>query len=517
MGGAIRVQKNLKIDTRNNVTAELARWTGDVSHNADGSLSLSAEGSFTMNSPLTGGNVSASLSCTVIPRASTFKTGTSSIEPGASVNIKLSPADDSFSHKISLSLGKKSLVKSLSKGVKSTDITVPTSWAEEITTSKSGNILIKLQTYKDASEIGSKSGTLTLEIPETDEYLPSFSLQMLPISESVPEEWGVYVRGKSSVKVSVCDASYKHSAVFSSVSVKVGEIVKNTAPVEMPLTSAGEVQISVTLCDSRGFKRTVTSTVEVIDYYAPCVNINKLFRCDEDGTENASGTYLAAEFTNRFSSIGGKNSSAVTLRYRKTGETSYISFENVTSVFVFGEGTISPSASYEVEFLTEDSLTEAPRSFVRRISSADIPFNIKSGGKGAAFGCYAENDNELTVAYDLKVCGKIKSEDVVSEIVLSDNVELVKGKVLYYKALGAVFFNVRFVIKNNIAANTEAALGKLSAATPFCLNPLSVRITTTTAACTAYVTYDSNICIRCAEAINANSWAYVSGVVLNFK
>lgn len=507
----------MKIDTRNNVTVELAKWTGDVSHKADGSLSLSAEGSFTMDSPLTGGSVSASFSCTVIPRASTFETSVSSVEPGNSVNVKLSPADESFTHKISLSLGGKSLTKSLSKGVKSAEVTIPAAWADEITTSKSGTVLIKLQTYRDSSEIGSKSGTLTLKIPETEEYLPSFSVSAVPVSESVPEEWGIYVKGKSSVKVSLCDVSYRHSAAFSSVSVKVGEVIKNSAPAEIPLTSAGEIQVSVTLCDSRGFKTTVTSTVEVLDYYSPCVNINKLFRCDEDGTEDASGTYLAAEFTNRFSSLGGKNSSAVSLRYRKTGESAYISFENVTSVFVFGEGTISPSASYEVEFLTEDSLTNTPRSFVRRISSADIPFNIKSGGKGAAFGCYAENDNELTVAYDLNVCGKIKSEDVVSEIVISDNVELVKGKVLYYKALGAVFFNVRFVIKNNIAANTETALGKLSAATPFCLNPLSVRITTTTAACTAYVTYDSNIYIKCAEAIKADSWAYVSGVVLNFK
>lgn len=517
VGGSVKVEKNLVIDTRNNATVKLAEWTGDVLHASDGSLALSVEGSFTMDSPLTGGSVSAELSCTVIARATEIKLNSLSVTPGASVSVTLSPSDDAFNHKIKLSLGKKSLEESVSAGKTNAAVTVPLVWADEVTSSKSGNILVTLETYKGDTKIGSKNGNVTFKIPDTDEFLPSFSVNTEPVSDSVPEEWGLYVKGKSRVKVSLSDVTYKHSAVYSSVSVSVSGVKSTAVPSEILLTDSGSVNVTVTLFDSRGHKRTITKSIEVLDYSPPYVNFKKLYRCDENGEESASGKYLAAEFEKHFKTVGGKNSATVKLRYKKSGSSSYVTEEAVSSIAVFGEGAISQSSSYDVELLISDCFTDEPRSFLRRISSADIPFNIKSGGKGAAFGCYAETDNELTVAYDLNVCGKIKSEDVVSQIEISENVELVKGKVLYFKSLGAVFFNVRFVIKNDIAGDTETDLGKLSVAAPFCLTPLGVKITTTSAACTAYVTYDSRIKIKCSEAISANSWAYISGVVINYK
>lgn len=60
VGGVVRVSNKIGIDTRNNKIITLASWTGDISHNDDGTLNLALSGSFSISgaSTLTGGAVS---------------------------------------------------------------------------------------------------------------------------------------------------------------------------------------------------------------------------------------------------------------------------------------------------------------------------------------------------------------------------------------------------------------------------------------------------------------------------
>ena len=95
VGGKERVNKNLSIDTRNSTKVLLASWTGEVSHNDDGSLSLPVSGSFAMGGTgLSGGSVSGSFSCTDIPRASTLTLSKSSLNPLDSVGASLITASN---------------------------------------------------------------------------------------------------------------------------------------------------------------------------------------------------------------------------------------------------------------------------------------------------------------------------------------------------------------------------------------------------------------------------------------
>ena len=98
VGGSVKVSKNLKIDTRNGATVTLGFWSGDVAHNSDGTLTLSISGSFTMDSPLTGGSVSADFNCTDIPRASSFEVSPKEINPGNALSVTGSSAASSFRH-----------------------------------------------------------------------------------------------------------------------------------------------------------------------------------------------------------------------------------------------------------------------------------------------------------------------------------------------------------------------------------------------------------------------------------
>ena len=98
INGETKVWRNLDIDTRGNVTVTLAEWIGDVYHNADGSLSLSIDGSFIMeNSNLTGGQATAGFNCTLIPRTSYMTLSTDEIYPGGSVTCNVVSASSEFS------------------------------------------------------------------------------------------------------------------------------------------------------------------------------------------------------------------------------------------------------------------------------------------------------------------------------------------------------------------------------------------------------------------------------------
>lgn len=515
VGGSVKVSKNLKIDTRNGATVTLGFWSGDVAHNSDGTLTLSISGSFTMDSPLTGGSVSADFKCTDIPRASSFEVSPKEINPGGALSVTVSSAASSFSHKITVSLGSEKIEKSIASGASGASFTIPKSWANTLKNQRSGKGALSVQTYSGSKLIGTKSGAFTLLIPDSEEYRPSFSFETALEGSDTVKSWGVFVKNKSSVSVSLKNESYKYGASFSSVSINAFGVTKTEAPAVIPATSSGSVKVTVTLKDSRGLKTTAEKTLQIEDYSPPSLDFSKLYRCALSGEKENLGTYLAAEFTKKFSSVGGRNSETVTLRYKKSGESAYVSLNAENSPVIFGGAAISVSDSYDVELSVKDMLTAEENVFIRRISSADIPFNIRHGGKGAAFGCYAEKDGELTVAYDLNVLGSIKCDDVFSRLENKACVSSVIGNARVFSSLGITFFNLRFTLSSDVPKNTDTVLATLPEEAPLCFSPLSVHIGGNSSHCVGYMTYQSEIGFKCETDVKAGTWVYINGAVIN--
>jgi hypothetical protein len=173
--------------------------------------------------------------------------------------------------------------------------TIPLSWSEEIKNAKSGKISVTLATYKGTKKIGSKAYSLKLIIPATDEFLPQFSLITERIDNEVPKEIGEYVKGKSQIKLNIENLSLKHGATVSSYNAKVGSASKTKLPATFDLTKSGEITISLTVKDSRGFSVTKSEKINVLSYSAPTVSVNNLYRCDESGNKTTSGTSLLCD------------------------------------------------------------------------------------------------------------------------------------------------------------------------------------------------------------------------------
>lgn len=512
VGGKEKVSKNLAIDTRNNVKVTLASWTGDVSHNSDGSLSLSLSGSFTMGGTgLSGGSVSGSFNCTDIPRASTLTLSKSSLNPLDSVGATLSTASDSFSHKIKWSLGDSSVTHTLSAGVTKDTFTVPISWSEEITNAKSGNIAVTLTTYKGSKKIGSKSYTLKLSIPATDEFLPEFDLVITRIDNSVPEEIGEFVKGKSQVRLSIDNLTLKHGARASSYTAKVDSASKTKLPATFDLTKSGELSVSVTLKDSRGYSVTKSEKITVLSYSAPSVSVQSLYRCDELGNKTNSGTYLFCALNVKSSSLNGKNIPQVVYKHKKANGLFSGEMLLEQTPLILGDGEFQNSNSYILAFKITDSIT-ADNDFIEAIvPSSDIPFNIRKGGKGASFGCYSENDNELTVGWNLNVKGGLVYETAGVE--LRDCVSEKRGIARLFGCLGIVFFRMRFTASCDISGGNNHIIAAFTDMAPTLVTPCTVMINNSEGnKATGYIKSDTGeIIVNSEKDIDKGNYIYVSG------
>lgn len=476
VGTDTKVSRNLAIDTRNGATVTLASWTGDVSHSADGTLSLTIGGSFTMTGTgLTGGSVSGSFKCTAIPRASSLTLTKTSVNPGDTVGATVTAASTKFSHKVKWYIGSASVTHNLSAGVASDVLTVPVSWAEQLTNAKKGKISILLTTYKDTKKIGSKTYSLSFVIPSESEYLPEFSLVTQRIDGSVPEDFGEYVKGRSRIKLDISGLKLKYGASVSSYTATVDTISKNSVPSTFDLNKAGNITVSVTVRDSRGFSVKKSKTVSVCDYSAPCLKINSLSRCDENGIKNTSGTRLLADFSPVYSSVGGKNIPKITYKYRRADSSVFSGeIELGESPCVLPDGEFLNNSSYTVAFRITDSVTTDGEFFEREVPSSAIPFNIRNGGKGAAFGCYAEKDDELTVAWDLNVKGRLNYENI--HIDISEDFPENYAKVRYYPSLDMVFLRIRLTAQKVMSANTDYIVGTIGGIPTALFTPLNVRI-----------------------------------------
>ena len=519
VGGKEKVNKNLTIDTRNSATVTLATWTGDVAHTDDGSLSLAVSGSFTMGgTSLSGGSASGSFDCTDIPRASTLTLSKTSLNPQESVGATVASASSAFSHKIKWSLGDSSVTHSLSAGVTKDAFTVPLSWAEEITNAKSGNISVAIATYKGSKRIGSKSYSLKLIIPATEDFLPEFKLVTERIDNSVPSEFGEYVKGKSQIKLNVENLKLKQGAKASSYTAKVDLSSKNKLPAIFDLTKSGEITVSVTVKDSRGFSVTKSSKINVLDYSAPTVSVNSLYRCDENGNKTTSGTYLFCDLKVKYSSLNNKNLSNVTYKYKKADGDAFSGETPINeNVSILGSGEFLNNSSYIIAFKITDRITTENDFIEALVPSTDIPFNIRRGGKGASFGCYSEKDNELTVAWDLNVKGNMFYENTA--VGLSSFASDKRGIARYFPCMEIVAFRLRITASQTITSGTNHIIATFTDRVPTLATPVNVIVNNGVSnKCTGYIKADTgDIVINSQSDIKKDDYIYVSGFYFAYR
>lgn len=123
------------------------------------------------------------------------------------------------------------------------------------------------------------------------------------------------------------------------------------------------------------------------------------------GRADDGGYYLTAKAAAVYSALGGANVPRLSLRYRTaTGDYgAEIPMESGKATVIGGE--IQPTQTYFAEITLRDTLGFSS-TYTQPIPTATVFFHGRKGGKGAAFGKYAEADGVLEIDWGLKVQGR---------------------------------------------------------------------------------------------------------------
>lgn len=379
---------------------KLGSTTVRVPHNTDGSKTCTLSAAYRLNATISGSYIgtmetSASVTLDNIPRASSISSITSSVsmDGNHSVSVGISSASASFNHKIQINLA--GTARYISGIVSDRTITykIPISWCSYLPNAVSGTATAYLYTYSGSTQIGSpKSATFTVTVP--DDVKPTIGgLTAERIDNGVPTAWGLYVRSKSKAKLKMTGTSGSYGSSVQSMSISGGGYSSASSELTTgTLNTAGTNTFTATVTDSRGRKSTGQTSISVVDYSTPAIIGYTVNRCLDNGTANDDGTYLSVKAAGTYASCSGKNTMAITVKYRPVGG----SWSSETALAsgtakVIGGGEIDVNKSYETDISITDSFGTW-HAYPPNIPTSFSTIDFRAGGKGVTIGGAAEED-----------------------------------------------------------------------------------------------------------------------------
>lgn len=385
-----------------------ASGTLEVSHNADGSKTITVSafsGQVWKDSGyLTATAVAQSFQLAAIPRATEPVMGAATM--GEAVRISLPRASSAFIHTLSYVFGAASgtIVENAGTEVQ---WTVPESLAAQIPNAASGKGTLTCETYSGSTLIGTKSVTFTASVPQS--MKPALTNGWATVSYdnsgTAAENIAAWVQGYSKAKATFdgSKVTCRQGASIAKYAVTyLGKTVEES-PYRTEAISTTSATVRCTVTDSRGLTAWEDFNIALLEYAPPALVGADLFRSDGEGTAADGGVHIAGVARVRYSELGGLNS--VTLKgYWKIVGGSYGAGETLTVGavgLVTGNVEISADRSYIALLVLTDSLGNSA-SYEENIPTEQVAFHLKEGGKGAAFGKAAEQDELLDVAWDAR-------------------------------------------------------------------------------------------------------------------
>lgn len=399
----------------------LGTVTQTVSHDSDGSKSISMSSVFYIQATLSGtyyDSISASATVTLdtIPRASSVSA--SNVNMGSATTITITRASSSFTHTLKYSFGSTSGTIATKTTSTSVSWTPALTLANQIPSALTGTCTITCETYSGSTKIGSKTCTLTLTVPSS--VKPTLtSITATRVNGDVPSSWGIYVQTKSKVTLTINGASGSYGSTISSYSISGGGFTSTSSSFTTGyLNTSGTITFTATVTDSRGrVSSAATVSITVQAYSPPSFTSYLSQRCTSAGTVSDEGTYVRGLVSFSYSTCSSKNTITGSIQYKQSSATSWtsagVAFSSGTAV-VFGGGTISTETSYDIQYTLTDAFTSV--SIQDIVSTAAVVMDFKAGGKGVAVGKVAETDNmfEVSEDWDVKVYGKLLKDYIQS-------------------------------------------------------------------------------------------------------
>lgn len=376
--------------------------TTRVYHNDDGSktITVSAGGGISGTS-FQMGSASVTLVLDKIARKSSLTADNGTL--GTIQTIRINRQNEKYTDTITYKCGEVTGTICEKTGEDSVEWTPPIDLASQNTTGTTVSVVFTVETYNGSNSLGTNTKTITCTIPDT--VVPTVEISEYDIMGYF-DKYGAYVQGKSALAIDLTASGVYGSSIASYSTVVDGKTFGGSTVTVSPIVNSGELEIYVTVTDSRGRKGTVSKMISVLAYALPKLTGVSSKRCNEDGTSNSGGAYLKVSFSVEVTPLNDKNSATYKVEHKKTNESVYSSeiltdYTGIYSVsdgsFIFGADKYS---THDISIIVSDDFTTSKKQIVG--SSVKKVFSILAKGLGFAFGKVAELEDFLEVEYNAK-------------------------------------------------------------------------------------------------------------------
>ena len=397
-------------------TVWVASGTTTVSHNADGSKSISVSASFNNADrgtylPTTG-SCSGSLKLTTIPRATTPSIDKPSLDCGGVIKISGTSASSNFSHKVYVTWnGTKIQIGTIASGTTSPSFsyTIPTDWEKNIPDSTSGIATFTLETISGSTSVGSKTVNATIKVRSG--VVPSIGTVSISDTNSICAGIGQYVQSQSKLKFSIATSGNQGSTI-TSVSTKFnGQTYSGSTFTTQAIQNSGTLSYTITVTDSRGRTATKSGSINVVAYNPPSLTNVSAKRANSGyAVDESSGTYALLHFKVGFTSLSNKNVTSFYIQYRASGASSWTKINSWANNYTLeqdykaGNLFTSTTTTYEVAFGVKDKFMSDYSWQIVTVTPTYTLINFGKDGKSLTFfGQDGNNANRLTVNGDLAI------------------------------------------------------------------------------------------------------------------
>lgn len=255
----------------------LAKGSSTIAHNADGSKTLPLSCTFNPNNGYHESiTVTANISLTTIPRASSVSVSAGTI--GSPITINISRHSSGFKHTVRYAWGSKS--GTIASNVDtSTTWTIPLDFANEIPNSTSGTGTIYVDTYSAGTKTGTQSTILTASIPTN--MKPTLSNITLTDANGVARgllNSNNFLQIVSDIQVGFNGASGIYGSTITGYRAEIVNknhvVTENGGRLGM-MNFNGSATIRASVVDSRGRQSDARDiTINVIEYFAPSLSFS---------------------------------------------------------------------------------------------------------------------------------------------------------------------------------------------------------------------------------------------------
>lgn len=380
-------------------TTKLATVTsGNITHNADGTKSVTISATFNIRATLSGtyrGTITASQTITLntIPRATQPTLSSTSVNMGSAVTISMPRASSSFTHDLAYQFAGGSWTSIATGRGTSHSWTVP-DLANRIPNATSGAMTIRCITKNGSATVGTKTVSMTAKVPSS--VVPT--VDTVTVSEAtsgLAAQFGAYIQGKTKLAVNIAASGAKGSNITAYSTTLAGKTYTSGSFTSPVLTSKGSISLVTKVKDSRGrWSAAKTTTITLQAYSTPLIQELRAFRVDSAGAADEQGEYLRLDYQYSVTSLNSKNTARAVIEYKRTTEDNWT--ELLTNTALSADTSVKPSTptfsvdnQYDLRLTVTDWFGSS-RSYMTTLPSGAVILDLLASGKGIALGKVAE-------------------------------------------------------------------------------------------------------------------------------